>query len=283
MGNRYLKFRNHDIPVKFYRFNTPGWCLKMIRMTNNGRFAVQGKSKKIFLGEDVYVVEKISKAEFCRRKRLHTKLSQNNCGCATYTEMHWNNEYFVGKMPRFDLDLFEYLKEEKINIPEMLDQLIPSLQNIHASGIYLQDIKPENIFVNIFEDDLQFVFADVDYAFMSTDFPQFADKRPWIRTIEFSPEMGKPRSKSQATRNDIYAIAVLVGRIETYYNHNEVYNIFCKAKGSIINRDFDDRHKINREFVYAEMCANFILTGVLYRHCIKSFLHRLQCADNYGI
>lgn len=280
MGNRSIKIKHPLINKKIPK-NAPDFVLEFARLIKNKHGTLYGQRKKIFLSDDVYVVEDISKVEFIRRQRIHKRLSDIKCNVATYKDMYWNNGTFFGKMKRYDMDLFDYLKDEQVCLPTLLRTLIPCLRAIHANGIYLQDIKPENIFLDIYPTHTQFYFADVDYAFVDHDFPLFVDRRPWMRTKDFSPELGKPRERLEAIRNDMYAMAVMVGRIETFYNNGEMYNIFTKHKGRILDREFDDRWKLNKEYVYAERCANFIMTGLHYEHVVLKFLYTLE-ATNYN-
>ena len=283
MGNRYIKIKHPQINAKVPK-NAPGFVLEFIRLLKNRRGTLQGDKKKIFKSEDVYILEPISRVEYCRRRRLHSRLTDLKCNTVIYDDMYWYDGLFFGKMKRYDMDLFEYLRDERINIPDMLRQLIPSLQMMHSYGIYLQDIKPENIFIDVHStNNIEYCFGDVDYAFLEEDFPLFIDDRKWLRTREFSPELGKPKTQLEARRNDMYAFAVMIGRIETFYNNGEMYNVFTKTKGRIIDRDFDDRWKLNEEYVYAEKCANFIMSGLHYKHVINKFLYTFNTTNNYSV
>ncbi len=286
MGSRYSKFKNlkgkFDVQSKFRQQQAPAFVFEFIHLLKSNKLKhVPSQYKDVYLGDSVFVLEKITKIEYCRRKRLNRKLIEICSNVVVYNDMYWQDGFFYGKMVRYDMDLFEYLKTEKLSVPYFLSSIVPTLKKLHSSGIYLQDIKPENIFLKI-DEHVKFYFADLDYAFMADDFPLFVRDRPWIRTKQYSPELGRPKTPLEARRNDIYAIAVMVGRIEAFYNNGLVYNVFMTVKGTIMNKTFDDKWKIDKELVYSRHCANFIVNGVNYRQSIHRFLTLLQRANNYS-
>lgn len=288
MGTKYVKMRDsvagRYMPGRKFKIKTtPVFILSFAYKLNRNRFKYkEGQFKDIYLAETAYVVEAISKKEFHRRVMINNEMVCYEF-VATYKTMHWYDGLFFGEMNVYDMDLFEFLKDEKINLKHFLDKMIPALQTLHANGIYLQDIKPENIFVDVFHNDINFLFADIDYALVKSDFPFEIQKRPWIRTKEYSPESRKPMSKMEARRNDLYAFAVMVGRIESFYLNDYMFNIFCKKKGNIISKTFDDRWKIPDEFKYSQKCANFIVSGMNYVSQIELFLLSLQRTNNNSV
>ena len=281
MGGKYTKFKRlsgkYIVSNKFKNKTTPAFVLEFMDLLKRNRLKyVTSQYKDVYMGEAVFVIEEISKVEFCRRRRLNTRLTELNCNVVVYTNMYWQDGYFFGKMFKYDMDLFEYLRTEKICIESLLESLVPTLKAIHACGIYLQDIKPENILIDIYDNHIKFYFADFDYAFMEEDFPLFVHKRPWIRTMHYSPELGKPKTVLEARRNDIYAIAVMVGRIETFYNNGLEYNVFLRPRGGIMDRNFDDKWNLDRDLIYADKCASFIISGLNYERVINRFLFVLK-------
>jgi len=278
MGNRHVQINHQHLKAKVPNY-APSFVLELFKLIRYGRGSMKGDKKKVFLAEYVYIIEPISHVEYCRRRRLHLKLEIIN-HVANYEDMYWYRGMFYGRMKRYDMDLFEYLREDNVDVSHLIKTLVPTLRKLHADGIYLQDIKPENIFVDICTNHIKFFFADVDYAFMKRDFPLFVHERPWVRTKHFSPELGKPQNKVEAIRNDLYAMAVMIGRIETFYINGDLYNVFTKPRGRIMSRDFDDRWKMKKDYVYATYCANFIMSGMHYRHIIKRFLYTLETANN---
>lgn len=289
MGANYTKFRHLvgkiSLKNKFNIRKTPAFVLEFIDLLGRNRLQyVHSQYKDVYIGDSVFVIEKISNDEYIRRKCLYNHLNRLNYPVAVYSNMYWKDGYFFGKMFKYDMDLFEYLKTEEVDLKHLIKSLVPTLKALHASGIYPQDIKPENIFINIFEGHVDYYFGDLEYALVKGDFETGnIENRSWIRTKHYSPGFAKPSTALEARRNDIYAMAVMIGRIDSYYNNGFSYNVFLNYRGRIMSKDFDDKWKINKNLKYAEKCANFIISGLNYESCICNFLSVLQRTNNNSV
>ena len=237
---------------------------------------IKGQYKDLFFCDNkVYGIEKISKTEFERRKILQKKI-KNIKNVVMYSESFYLNGCIIGIMDKYEMDLFELLKCSNIDIIDFVSQISSGLTHLHKCGVYIQDLKPENIFVNIDNQD-RFVYyiADIEYAFMDSDFSNIIS-RPWIRTLHYTPCLRKPKTKIEAVRNDYYAFAVMIGRIETFYHNNLQLNVFCEPRTSILEKDWDDRYKLEEwVLIYSKFCSDFIVERLYYKNDIINFIPTL--------
>ena len=144
----------------------------------------------------------------------------------TYSDMYWEKGIFYGKMLKYDSTLYDYIKGSNVHLPSLINTLIPCLKVLHNNGIYLQNISTKSIYVRVLSSHVEYSFGKVDYAFMKRDFPFFIAGRKWVKNPLYTASPYKPTIKYEAIRNDVYAIAILIGHIEMYLHGNKMLNIF---------------------------------------------------------
>lgn len=252
---------------------------------------VKAQYKDLFFHDGkVYALEEINNIEYNRRKIMRRKLLNMDVNFVMYNEIFYMHGCFIGVMEKYDMDLFEYLKTTKIDLDDFVCQICKVISSFHKNGIYLQDLKPENIFIKIEENDAPtYYIADFEYALMDHDFenPIFIKKRRWVRTLQYCPNVGKPTTIIEAVRTDLYALAVIIGRIETTYTNNVELNIFLNKRYRVVKEEWDDRKKLEhfKNNKYSTLCADFIAENFFYIEHINSFVTILtqlaKRTDNY--
>ena len=237
---------------------------------------VKGEYKDLFFHDNnVYGLELISNSEFNRRIILQEKV-QSIDHVVMYNKMFYIHGVAIGVMDRYEIDFFELLKTCQINIDDFVQQICVILKNLHQHGVYIQDLKPENIFVSITSEKFVYHIGDIEYALMDGDFKDPVQKRVWVRTLNYCPNLGKPKTKLEAIRNDYYALAVIVGRLETFYVNETKINVFCEPRKSIFMEGWDDRYKLNdQDLKYSNFCSDFIVEKLFNKKDIKKFLPTL--------
>ena len=195
-----------------------------------------------------------------------------------YKEMFYFDGISIGKMDRYEIDLFELLKTCLVDLDDFVWKICRILKHLHDVGVYVQDLKPENIFVNINENEFVYYVGDIEYSFLNYDFvdPSVIKKRGWIRTLNFCPNVGKPKTKLEAMRNDYYALAIIIGRIETFYMKRVKLNVFCEPREGIFE-DWDDRDSLKyiQGLKYSRFCSDFIVEKLFYKTHVENFIPTL--------
>lgn len=245
-----------------------------------------GTYKDLFAKNDIiYSVEKMDHVEFCRRRKLYTDIENLRINTIMPTKVHYLNGCLIGEMRRLEVDLFEFLKNDYINLDEFVLQISRIICKLHANGIFMQDFKLENILVDVHDNSqLTYYLCDLDFALRKEDYfhREIIKKRIWVRTPEYTPTIHKPMTVFEAVRNDLYAFAKTIGLIETTFFLNKTYNVFTKKREDIVDDEFDDRDRIihykanGHDYRYAEFCADFMLEGIIYKSNIFNFLKTLK-------
>lgn len=239
---------------------------------------LKAEYKDLFFHDDhVYGIERISESEFIRRQTLQKRVKSINNVCM-YKEMFYLDGITIGKMKKYEIDLFELLKTCLVDLDDFVWRLCTTLTDLHEAGIYVQDLKPENIFVDMKDNEFIYHIGDIEYSFLNYDFvdPSFVKKRTWIRTLNFCPNLGKPQTKLEAIRNDYYALAIIIGRIETFYIRKVKLNVFCEPREAIFEH-WDDRDTLKyiQGLKYSEICSDFIVEKLFYKTHVKNFIPTL--------
>jgi len=211
-----------------------------------------------------------------RKQRLYSKLADVENVVVPkkieYVRLEDNKLLSVSKMDSYDTDLFDYLDDNKmINIPNFVRQMTKTIKTIHDAGIYCIDFKPENILLNV--NQQKFFITDIDNALMASDFldRRILRRQKWVRTPCYEPGLGKPCTRLEAVRTDLYALSLSIGRIESNYKHGKSYNVFLNPRNGIIDSDFDDRYKIPLELPFSRFCANFMVRDLMYKERIVNY------------
>lgn len=236
---------------------------------------IKGEYKDLFFSDNkVYGIEIISETEFSRRIVLQDKI-KNIKNVVMYKEMFYLENVIIGVMDRHEIDMFELLKTCQINLDDFVKKICCILKKLHKNGIYIQDLKPENIFVDITETEFIYNIGDIEYALFDADFDTKMS-RLWVRTLNYSPNLNKPKTCLEAMRNDYYSLAVIIGRIETFYNNEIKLNVFCEARKGVFEEGWDDRYKLKGENLkYSKFCSDFIVEKLFYKQHVQNFLSTL--------
>lgn len=137
-------------------------------------------------------------------------------------------------------DMFDFMLnnmgKENINIDEFVFSMASTLIQIHKRGIFLTDIKLENI---LYDDT--FYFSDFEHAFLDQKFlPETANKKEihehvlrskqsgqlWVRTVHYLPAPDFPYTQKMAIRNDVFALARCIGMLIVSNRFNLSLHIF---------------------------------------------------------
>lgn len=251
------------------------------------------ENKDIFYFSDfVYTVEFTKKYYVYRRKKLFKRIEKMKYSknvvvpeSIFYIPIEEHSGVIIQKMEyckggdMFDF-MFDPSKKHK-DIHRIIHDLSSTLIELHENNIFLNDIKPENIFIST-----SFKFGDIEDAFIDQPFmndDDFKDndkklsflvknKTRWVRTLRYCPDKEYPITRKLAIRNDIYAFIMSLGLYICKKVYNKEPSIFT---GKIIPSEMVDKVKDGFHSMfndrYIDLAVEYILdynkidTNVLFK------------------
>lgn len=261
----------------------PKFVKLFFKMVNNRDYSdcEYHVNKDIFYFSNfVYTIEFTKKKYLDRRKQLFKRIRQmkhsDNIVVPDgifYIPIESNMGVIIQKMEyceggdMFDF-MFDPLKHHN-NIHKIVYDLSSTLIELHENDIFLNDIKPENIFVSS-----TFKFGDIEEAFIDQPFMNEDDyrdtekrlnflekgRRRWVRTLRYCPNRDYPMTRRLAIRNDIYAFIITIAMYICKKVYNREPTIFTEKnlpKTLMYEMKHKIHHVINNEYV--DLAVEYII------------------------
>lgn len=158
-----------------------------------------------------------------------------------------NFQHFLDKYEAFDSS---NALSEKLAI-DVLHKIAEKVAEFQQKNLVHRDIKPDNIIINITEDDLVSVnIIDLDQLVRhNTKTKHEFGTDEYIDPI-FSHQMMHSRNAKATVKkgNDLYAVGILMREIfcRTHFTHEALKNKFSHIFGQLVTRNVHDRISIDR-------------------------------------
>jgi len=283
----------HLSSASFNRCDMPQFVQKLFFDLNHRRYdnCRYDHSKDIYMCKQLvysieYVTAKHFKSRFELSKRIqslepHIRKHILLPNKSHYTPIDVHSGIAFQEFVRCAMDMCDFctlyrgreqdaFREHAFDIDRFVLTLSMTLKRLHEVGVYLADVKLENILIK----DGVYMFTDVEYAFVDpptmtdkqyTD-PVYRDlnssKRRWIKTAMYVPSDDYPLTQSMFIRNDVFALARCISRLMLSIRHNKHYRMFSGDVDSILHDDRATIHARDPDVMkipYIADCADCIV------------------------
>ena len=289
---------SHLVTSVLPKDDIPDFVIRFYGVINNNQYlyCIHNNYKDIFFCSNcVYTVERTKFYIPNNVRTIHNLLRGDKHVLIShkiyYIHLTGTNGLLIQWMPLCDVgDLWHFCFKEKrskeIDIDGFVFTLATTLRTCHQKGIFLMDIKMENILGTTREHGIDWCFADIEYAFVDVDFiddesdleqvrryrMQMKNQYKWIKTKEYLPDFTYPYSRSLAVRNDVYAFARCLGTLICYQRYGQANTMFFGGDGGKV---YDNREAVNfiMDDEYIRLCGDCVIEYEKYAN--GTFLDRL--------